>query len=168
MTHVARTRLSGYLLLLSAGISHAQASDFVIDSVRVLKAERRLELMQGNRVARTYKVALGGEPVGHKQKEGDQKTPEGAYVLDYKKADSAFHLSIHISYPNEQDRVSARQKGVSPGGAIMIHGQRNGLGWLGGIAQRFDWTDGCIAVSNQDMDEIWRLVQVGTPIQILQ
>ena len=114
-----------------------------------------------------YNVVFGGNPVGHKQQEGDQRTPEGKYILDYKKSDSAFYKSIHISYPNEDDKKRAQAKGVDPGNLIMIHGQKNGQGSLWWLTQQFNWTDGCIAVTNAEMDEIWELVQVGTPIEIL-
>ena len=113
-----------------------------------------------------YSIALGAKPKGHKQQEGDEKTPEGKYLLDYKKSDSAFYKAIHISYPNEKDKANAKENGVSPGGFIMIHGQKNGLGWLSWISQNFNWTNGCIAVTNEEMDEIWSLINVGTSIEI--
>lgn len=113
-----------------------------------------------------YKIVLGGNPVGHKQQEGDQRTPEGNYILDYKKSDSSFYKAIHVSYPNVKDKKHAKQLGVNPGGFIMIHGQKNGFGWISSLAQQFDWTDGCIAVKNYEMDKIWDAVDVGTPIQI--
>ncbi|MCF6364513.1 MAG: L,D-transpeptidase family protein, partial [Gammaproteobacteria bacterium] len=94
------------------------------------------------------------------------RTPEGKYILDYKKSDSSFYKAIHISYPNETDKRRARMNGVSPGGQIMIHGQKNGQGSLSWLAQKFNWTDGCIAVTNAEMDEIWELVKAGTPIEI--
>ncbi len=122
--------------------------------------------MDTGRVVKEYKVAFGANPVGHKQQEGDERTPEGAYILDYKKSDSAFYKSIHISYPNEDDQLRAESLGVDPGGFIMIHGQRNGLSWLSGLTQLFNWTDGCIAVTNAEMDEIWQLVNKGTAIEI--
>ncbi|MFW5936693.1 MAG: L,D-transpeptidase family protein, partial [Desulfosalsimonas sp.] len=112
-------------------------------------------------------VALGGNPRGHKQQEGDGRTPEGLYVLDYKNPNSEFYKSIHISYPNADDRKTARELGVSPGGAIMIHGQKNGADRLSTeIIQLFNWTDGCIAVTNSAMDEIWQAVDINTPIRI--
>ena len=123
-------------------------------------------LLEQGEVIKEYRVALGANPKGHKQQEGDQKTPEGLYILDYKKADSAFYKAIHISYPNAEDKAHAAKKGVDPGGFIMIHGQKNGLGFLAPIMQLFNWTDGCIALSNKDMEDLWNLVQVGTPIQI--
>ncbi|MBU0499358.1 MAG: L,D-transpeptidase family protein [Gammaproteobacteria bacterium] len=145
--------------------SPAQAS-LKADRVIVNKAERQLLLMRRGKVFKQFKVALGGKPVGHKQREGDQRTPEGRYLLDEKKADSAFYKAIHISYPSERDRLRARREGSRPGGAIMIHGQKNGFAWLDLIAQNLDWTRGCIAVRNEEMDEIWAAVDAGTPIQI--
>lgn len=137
-----------------------------IDLVRVLKAERKLQLIGHGKVQHEFKIALGGSPVGHKQKEGDEKTPEGIYRLDYKKSDSAFYKAIHISYPDTKDTNNARLLGVAPGGQIMIHGQRNGLGWLAPINQYFDWTNGCVALSNDEMDIVWARVKVGTPIEL--
>ncbi len=137
-----------------------------IDAVRLDKSERKLELLSGALVIRTYVVALGGDPVGDKQREGDSRTPEGIYVLDWRNADSAYYRSIHISYPNATDKAEARAAGVDPGGMIMIHGQPNGFGVLHWLLQRLDWTDGCIAVTNAEMDEIWNAVNDGTPIEI--
>lgn len=138
-----------------------------IDLVRVIKSEHKLQLMTKGKVEYEFHVALGANPKGHKQQEGDERTPEGVYILDFKKDDSAFYKALHISYPNAKDILQAKRKGVSPGGQIMIHGQKNGLGWLSLISQRFDWTDGCIALSNADMDIVWKLVNAGTPIQLL-
>ena len=138
------------------------------DAVHIDKSESTLYLLYRGDVIKQYPIALGGNPVGHKVQEGDQRTPEGTYTLDYKKSDSAFHKAIHISYPNEQDKKVANALGVSPGGNIMIHGQRNGFGWLAFIVQKFNWTDGCVAVSNQHMDEIWNAVQVGARVEITQ
>ena len=123
-------------------------------------------LLENDKIIKQYHVAFGAKPKGHKQQEGDEKTPEGTYILDYKKEDSSFYRSMHISYPNEQDKVRAKKLGVSPGGFIMVHGQRNGFGWLAPIAQLFNWTDGCIALTNSEMDEFMELVNVGTKIQI--
>jgi murein L,D-transpeptidase YafK len=136
------------------------------EAVVVKKGERKLYLVRSGEYFREYPIVLGGDPIGHKQEEGDQRTPEGDYVLDRRNPNSAFHLSIHISYPNAEDRARAEARGVSPGGMIMIHGQRNGLGWLGGLLQQWDWTDGCIAVTDVAMEEIWRAVPDGTPIRI--
>lgn len=136
------------------------------DLVLVVKSNAKLYLIKNYKVLNEYKVVFGANPKGHKQKENDERTPEGSYILDYKKADSAFYKAIHISYPNENDKKHAREIGVNPGGAIMIHGQKNSLGWLSWLTQNFNWTDGCIAVSNSAMDEIWESVIVGTPIEI--
>jgi murein L,D-transpeptidase YafK len=137
-----------------------------VDSVLVDKSDEKLYLLKDSSVIAEYSVAFGANPEGHKQQEGDERTPEGHYTLDFKKADSSFYRAIRISYPNDADKQSAAQRGVDPGGAIMIHGQRNWLGWLSFITQRFNWTDGCIAVTNSEMDEIWRMVAVPTPIEI--
>ncbi len=136
------------------------------DQVVVLKQERTLTLLSRGQLIRTYKVALGGSPAGAKEQQGDHKTPEGHYVLDRRNPKSRFYKSIHISYPNHQDRQRATQHGVAPGGDIMIHGLPNGFGWLGAKHRLQDWTDGCIAVTDAEIDEIWNLVPEGTPIEI--
>ena len=137
-----------------------------VDLVRVDKSERRMELLAGGQVLRTYSIALGGNPEGHKRQEGDERTPEGRYVLDWRNPQSCCHRSIHVSYPNAADKASAKAAGVDPGGMIMIHGQVNGYGWWSWLVQMFDWTDGCIAVHDDEMDEIWTMVRDGTPIEI--
>lgn len=137
------------------------------DTVLVTKSKRRLELLSGGQVIKSYFIALGRNPVGHKTREGDGRTPEGSYVLDWRNPNSRFYRSIHVSYPGPADLRRARRKGVSPGGAIMIHGLPNDepdIGWAHALR---DWTEGCIAVTNAQMDEIWQLVDDGTPIVIL-
>lgn len=137
------------------------------DLVVVQKAERRLFLYQKGELLKSYRIGLGKQPVGHKQREGDSRTPEGLYTLDWRNPNSKFYRSIHISYPNSADRKSAKEAGSSPGSLIMIHGQPTN--WEERIRLTFaspDWTEGCIAVENQDMDEIWKLVRDGTPIRI--
>lgn len=136
------------------------------DRVRVLKGERKLQILAGDKVLHEFGIALGGRPLGHKQQEGDQRTPEGPYTLDYRKADSAYYKALHISYPEARDVERSKAAGVSPGGLIMIHGQRNGFGWLAPLTQRFDWTDGCIGLRNEDMDVVWQTVVNGTPIEL--
>jgi murein L,D-transpeptidase YafK len=136
------------------------------DHVLVDKSERTLTLLRGGQPLKTYAVSLGGAPAGHKRQEGDERTPEGRYVLDYRNPASAAHLSLHVSYPDASDAARARAQGVPPGGMIMVHGIMNGLGWLGRLHRLVDWTDGCIAVTNAEMDEIWRAVPDGTPIEI--
>ncbi len=136
------------------------------DQVVVAKSERILTLVAHGKVIRSYKVALGGTPTGAKEQQGDHKTPEGRYILDRRNAKSRYYKSIHVSYPNEEDKRQAAKSGVSPGGDIMIHGLPNGFGWLGATHRARDWTDGCIAVTDREMDEIWELVADGTPIEI--
>lgn len=135
--------------------------------VRVLKTDHKLQLLSGENLVREFRVVFGANPKGHKMQEGDERTPEGSYILDYKKTNSTFYRAIHISYPNAKDIASAKSRGVKPGGDIMIHGQRNGLGWLSFLSQRFNWTNGCVALPNKDMDIVWALVKEGTPIEIL-
>lgn len=137
-----------------------------IDYVLVIKSEKKMYLLSERHRIKEYDVVFGDNATGHKQQEGDGRTPEGKYILDYKKSDSSFYKAIHISYPNEKDKMIAKSNGVNPGGQIMIHGQKNGLGWMSWLAQQFDWTNGCIAITNTEMDEIWNLVTLGTPIEI--
>jgi murein L,D-transpeptidase YafK len=132
----------------------------------VLKKERTLELVSRGKVIKTYKVALGGDPVGAKTRQGDHKTPEGIYILDFRNAQSQFYKSIHISYPNEHDRSFAHKSGVSPGGDVFVHGLPNGYGLIGSAHRLKDWTDGCIAVTDAEIDEIWNAVPDGTQIEI--
>ena len=136
------------------------------DKVLIIKSERKLYLLKKGKAFRDYHIALGKKPEGPKVQEHDQKTPEGNYTLDFKKPDSSYYRALHVNYPSAADRARAKKLGVNPGGAIMIHGQPNWWGWLSPIRQRFDWTAGCIAVSNGDMDEIWEAVKPGTPIEI--
>lgn len=138
------------------------------DRVLVKKSERKLVLFKDGEAFRQYDIALGDSPQGHKQFEGDEKTPEGAYTLDWRNENSQFYRSIHISYPNEQDQQFALEQGRDPGGMIMIHGRPNKSrdkvsAW---VLDKMDWTDGCIAVKNDEMDEIWAAIENGTPIDI--
>ena len=132
----------------------------------VEKAARTLSLLSGDRVLKTYHVTLGRNPVGAKVREGDGRTPEGEYVIDRRNPRSRFYLALHVSYPGVADRRRAAAQGVSPGGDIMIHGLPNGLGWLGRLIQLFDWTNGCIAVTDREIEEIYRAAPEGTPIEI--
>ncbi|MGV6826436.1 MAG: L,D-transpeptidase family protein [bacterium] len=156
--------LTVFLLAYSWGSAYAET--IKADRVMVSKGEKRLYLLKGEETIASFPVVFGGDPEGHKVQEGDQKTPEGSYLLDYKNPNSAYYKSIHVSYPNKQDRAVARELGVSPGGDIMIHGQPNGWGWASPVLQLTSWTDGCIALSNGDMDEVWAAVEPGTPIFI--
>jgi len=144
----------------------AAAPSLHADRVVVLKKERTLQLLSQGKVIKTYKVALGGDPVGPKMRQGDHRTPEGLYVLDFRNAHSQFYKSIHISYPSERERAVARKQGVSPGGDVFVHGLPRGFGYVGAAHRLKDWTDGCIAVTNQEIDEIWLAVADGTPIEI--
>lgn len=137
------------------------------DHVVVDKSARTLRLMHGDQVLKTYRVSLGGAPVGAKQREGDQRTPEGEYRIDYRNPQSDYHLALHISYPAPADTARAQQAGVSAGGDIMIHGAPNGYGWIGRIHRFRDWTAGCVAVTDVEIEEIWRAVPDGTPVTLL-
>jgi murein L,D-transpeptidase YafK len=136
------------------------------DSILILKKDHKLELLDKGNVIRTYDVALGRGGLGPKQKEGDALTPEGHYFIDAKNEASAYHRALHISYPNADDRARAAKQGVPPGGAIMIHGLPNGMGWIGSAQHLYDWTLGCIAVTNPEIEEIWTLVPIGTRVEI--
>jgi murein L,D-transpeptidase YafK len=149
-------------LLLARPAQGAPQADFVL----VVKSEKRLYLMQDGDVIASFRVAFGSNPKGHKEQQGDERTPEGRYVLDHKNPHSAYYKSIHISYPDAEDRARARKKGVDPGGDIMIHGQKNGYERWEMFAQWVNWTNGCIALKNDEMDIVWEAVKVGTPIEI--
>ena len=144
----------------------ASAMPAAADRVLIEKAQRRLTLYRAGVPIRSYRVALGAQPLGPKTREGDGRTPEGFYVIDGHKADSAFHRALHLSYPNAADRARARTLGVAPGGDIMIHGLRNGLGWLGPLHRLSDWTRGCIALSDAQIDEVAAAVPDGTVVEI--
>lgn len=135
-------------------------ADGKIDLVKVDKSAREMYLMEGTKVIRVYKISLGKNPIGPKERSGDKKTPEGFYILDYKNSKSIYYKSIHISYPNKSDRANASEKGWDPGGDITIHGQ------LGDVFSEMDWTEGCIGVSNEDIDEIWEMLDIPVPIII--
>ena len=135
--------------------------------VLVDKSDRELSLLSTNKkVLASFPVVFGDNPVGHKQREGDERTPEGRYTLDWRNPNSSYYLSVHVSYPNKDDVAAAEARGEDPGGMIMVHGQPNGLGWLAPVMQQRDWTDGCIALTNAHMDVVWNHVPNGTPIVI--
>jgi murein L,D-transpeptidase YafK len=158
--------LAAVLFLSLSSLLAAQSGVAGIDRVVVYKHERRLVLLSQGKEIKQYKVALGGNPIGPKARQGDHRTPEGLYVLDSKNPNSHYYKAFHISYPNSRDVAAARKLGVSPGGDVMLHGLPKNYAWVGKSHALHDWTDGCVAVSNQEMDEIWRLVRVGTPIEI--
>jgi len=154
--------------LSSSGLvsSSVEAALPLADQVVVKKSERKLYLLNHGTVLRAYKIALGARPEGHKQFEGDYRTPEGKYRLTRRNPNSDYFLSIQINYPNDQDIARAKRNGVSPGGAIMIHGQPNTPRKSRDYYSNVDWTEGCIAVSNTDMVEIWLMTPPDTPIEI--
>jgi murein L,D-transpeptidase YafK len=151
-----------YLMLLPA-----YADDGMADHVIVNKSEKSLYLMHGSDVLRTFDIALGLAPEGHKVQEGDFRTPEGDYLLTRRRVDSDFFMAIEVSYPNTEDLAYAADLGVKPGGNIMIHGQPNEPKKPVRYYKKFNWTDGCIAVSNEAMVQIWQLTRVNTRISIL-
>ena len=134
--------------------------------ILILKSSRKLLLYRGDALLKTYHVSLGGVPVGAKEHEGDLKTPEGFYTIDYHNDHTSYHHSMHISYPRPDQVMAAKVKGIDPGGAIMIHGIRRGLGWLGAWQRCKDWTFGCVALTNPEVDEVYDAVDDGTPVEI--
>lgn len=153
------------LLILTTWL-HASVDLPIADSVLIEKAKRKMYLIHNDQVFREYDISLGDSPVGHKQQRGDEKTPEGSYVIDFRNPNSRYHLSLHINYPSKTDKERARRLGVNPGGDIYIHGLPNGMGLVPALFEGRDWTDGCIAVNNDQIEEIWKLVKNGTPIEI--
>ena len=137
-----------------------------VDKILIEKSARRMTLISQGEVVKTYKVALGGNPIGPKERHGDNKTPEGTYVIDARNRNSQYHLSLHISYPNERDKKRAKELGVSPGGDIMIHGIKNGFSSVGNAHAGIDWTKGCIAVSDEEIEEIEAAAPNGTVVEI--
>lgn len=157
-------------LLIAAALcfhpaSTAQQSQHA-DQIIVIKSQHRMTLLARGVPIKVYQVALGTGGMEPKQRAGDNRTPEGRYILDAKNTNSRFHLSFHISYPNAADRDRAGRAGVSPGGDIMIHGVEKKYEYLGALQHNYDWTEGCIALTNPEIDEFARLVSVGTPIEI--
>jgi murein L,D-transpeptidase YafK len=136
------------------------------DSIVVDKSTHRMSLFKDGQMLRTYRVSLGRGGPEPKSREGDARTPEGTYFIDRRNPRSCCHLALHISYPSAAEVAAARARGVSAGSDVEIHGIRNGLGWLGRWHRAMDWTSGCIAVTNSEMDEIWRVVPDGTPVVI--
>lgn len=175
-TLVRTLRVSSILvattLLVSGGCSsRSQAggttsSEQTADRIVIVKSTHTMTLMRNGHILRVYKVALGRGSTGPKERQGDHKTPEGQYVIDRKNARSRFHLALHVSYPNADDMQRARKDGADPGGLIEIHGLPNQFAWLGSLQHEVDWTDGCIAVNDREIEEVWRLVPVGTPVEI--
>ena len=154
------------LQILLAQENVAQNSRSEVDQVVVYKHDRKLILLSKGKEVNSYKIALGGVPVGPKTRQGDHRTPEGSYVLDSRNPSSHYYRAFHISYPNAKDIAAAKKLGVSTGGDIMLHGLGKEYGWVGNAHTLHDWTDGCVAVTNEEIDELWKLIRVGTPIEI--
>jgi len=157
--------IAGGLLLL-ASLSTLAATAPKIDRIVVLKQKHQLWLLEGDTIVKSYRIALGSGGLAPKSKQGDNRTPEGLYRIDGRNPASRFHLALHISYPEPADKERARQLGVDPGGDIMIHGLGKEFHSLGTRHSHSDWTEGCIAVTDQQIEEIWRLVPDGTPVEI--
>lgn len=170
---IRSTRLHFAWLMIALGLSFAQpafasfSEEMQADKVVVLKGKRELQLWRGTEMLQSFRVALGRQPKGHKVFEGDGRTPEGEYLLKGWKSDSRFYRAMHISYPNSTDRARADDLGLSPGGAIMLHGLATEIEDWGGDHYLFNWTEGCIALTNDEMDIIWQRVRPGTPIEIM-
>ena len=137
-----------------------------IDRIVVEKARHTMTLLAQGQAVRRYAVSLGRGGLERKSREGDNRTPEGIYRIDSRNPNSAYHLALHVSYPDARDSAAAEKRGEKPGGDIMIHGIRNGMGWVGALHRLVDWTAGCIAVTDGEIEEIWRLVSDGTPVEI--
>ena len=161
--------LPAFVLLIALGISSLERpTPLAVQADRVLisKAAHTLTLYKSDSAIRTYRVALGRGGIGPKSREGDNKVPEGVYRISGRNPHSSFHRSLHISYPTADQSRQAASLRVNPGGDVMIHGIRNGLGWLGPLQRTVDWTRGCIAVTDPEIDQIWRAVPDGTPVEI--
>jgi murein L,D-transpeptidase YafK len=160
------------LCLVAIGVAAAAYLNFdplprdtVADRILVEKSARRLTLMRNGNALKTYRIALGRAPIGAKEYEGDQRTPEGIYSIDFHKPDSDYHLALHVSYPEQRDIDRAGAQGLSAGSDIMIHGLPNGRGWIGRFHRRSDWTAGCVALTDFEIEEIYRAVPDGTPVE---
>jgi len=138
-----------------------------INRIVVYKSKNIMEVYSGNELLKTYKVSLGRNPSGDKEKEGDKRTPEGDYFINGKNPNSGYHKNLGVSYPDKEDVREAKSKGFVPGGDIKIHGMKNGFGGIGKFHRFFNWTAGCVAVTDNEMDEIYDRVEIGTPITIL-
>jgi murein L,D-transpeptidase YafK len=160
--------ISLFAVLCAASLIDAQIPQERLAAIRivVVKSNRTMTLESGGQPIKTYKVALGGQPIGAKQQQGDHKTPEGEYFVDAKIPHSQFYMALHLTYPSAEDRARARKQGVSPGGDVEIHGLGKTYGWIGARHRLSDWTDGCIAVTNEEIEDIFRIVPVGTRVEI--
>lgn len=151
---------------LAYSITTPKLDGSIIDKIVVEKSKRKMYLYANNQLIKTYKIALGKHPRGGKKYEGDKKTPEGLYIINSKNPKSEYYKNLGISYPNKKDKEDAKKDGKNPGGDIKIHGLKNGWGWIGQIHLLTDWTAGCIAVTNKNIDELYDIIKIGTPIEI--
>lgn len=160
-------RIAAMLLLAASVAAWAVAkTPAQADRIVIVKSRRSLTLYRQGQVLKTYKVALGGQPQGPKTRQGDNRTPEGVYTIDSRNSHSQYHLSLHISYPNAEDRARAKKLRVNPGGDIFIHGLPPAYSYLGPLHRQHDWTLGCIAVTDAEIEEIWSMVPNGTTVEI--
>lgn len=159
------------IVLVMAGVYYYFPEDKLpagrkIDKLVVIKHKRVLKVYSGGEVIKTYPVALGRNPVGDKEYEGDKRTPEGVYIINGKNPGSGYHKNLGISYPNAADRTEAKRKNLDPGGEVKIHGLKNGRGYIGRFHRFTDWTAGCVALTDEEIDELYANVAIGTPIII--
>ena len=147
-------------------ISNPLPTGTTIDRIVIEKSARKLSVLANGKTLKSYRVALGRSPVGAKQQEGDNKTPEGVYKIDGRNPQSNFHLALHVSYPSDEDKTRAAERGVPAGFDIMIHGIQNGRGWIGAFHRLNDWTAGCIALTDEEIEELWRVTPDGTTVEI--
>ena len=168
--HLSIRCLLAVLFLCVATVSNASPSPTLngktVDKVLVIKSERQLQLLHRGEVLKSYRISLGKQPIGPKFREGDNRTPEGFYWIDWRKTSENYNLSLHVSYPNAHDRAAATAKGLAPGGMIMLHGTPEDEEYPEWYFHTLDWTNGCIAMKNGDMREVWGLVRDGTLIEI--
>ena len=157
-------RWAALLLVVLAG--SALADTATIDKLLIHKQERRLEVISDGQVVRHYRIALGKQPLGHKQERGDNRTPEGIYSIDWRHHSPSYNLSLHLNYPNLKDRADAWERGVDPGSMIMIHGTPVDEEYPEWFFNGLDWTNGCIALDNRSMQELWDLAPDGTLVEI--
>jgi murein L,D-transpeptidase YafK len=155
-----------FTYLYAHHVRNPLASRTTIDRIVIKKSARDLSVFANGKKLKTYRVALGRNPLGAKQEEGDKKTPEGIYKIDGRNPQSSFHLALHVSYPSDEDKARAAVRGVAAGSDIMIHGIRNGLGWIGAFHRLRDWTIGCVALTDEEIEELWRITPDGTTVEI--
>jgi murein L,D-transpeptidase YafK len=163
---VAVLALVCFTYLYAHHVWHPLPSGTTIDRIVVEKSARKLSVLANGKTLKSYRVALGRNPVGAKEQEGDNKTPEGIYNIDGRNPQSNFHLALHVSYPSDKDEARAAEHGVPAGFDIMIHGIQNGRGWIGSFHPLTDWTAGCIAVTDEEIEELWRVTPDGTTVEI--